>query len=304
MVSVPCNVNAARPISGAAPQLAGNISLVTGAGRGIGRAVALALAQAGSDVALLARTVAEVSETGSLVESTGRKALALVADVACHQDVERAVTATLERFGHIDVLVNCAGRQAPIGPAWENDPADWAQTVAVNLQGTFHCIRAVAPHMVARRRGKIVNFSGGGATSPRPNFSAYAVSKAAVVRLTETLAEELRPYNVQVNAVAPGAVNTRMLEEVLAAGSAAGREWAEAQARKSAGGTSPELAARLVVFLASDASDGLTGKLISAPHDPWQTWTAKELADLSSSPWFTLRRIDPHTLRPLAPQLR
>jgi 3-oxoacyl-[acyl-carrier protein] reductase len=266
--------------------------------------VALALAHAGSDVALLARTAAEVSETRSLVESTGREALALVADVACHQDVERAVTATLERFGHIDVLVNCAGRQAPIGPAWENDPADWAQTVAVNLQGTFHCIRAVAPHMVARRRGKIVNFSGGGATSPRPNFSAYAVSKAAVIRLTETLAEELRPYNVQVNAVAPGAVNTRMLEEVLAAGSAAGRELAEAQARKSSGGSSPELAASLVVFLASNASNALTGKLLSAPHDPWRTWTATQLADFSNSPWFTLRRMDPHTLRPLASQLQ
>jgi 3-oxoacyl-[acyl-carrier protein] reductase len=121
--------------------------------------------------------------------------------------------------------------------------------------------------------------------------------------LTETLAEELRPHNVQVNAVAPGAVNTRMLDEVLAAGPAAGREWTEAQARKSAGGVPPEVVAGLVVFLASKASDGLTGKLISAPHDPWQTWTAAELADLSTSPWFTLRRIDPHTVRPLVEKL-
>jgi NAD(P)-dependent dehydrogenase (short-subunit alcohol dehydrogenase family) len=152
--------------------------------------------------------------------------------------------------------------------------------------------------MIARRQGKIINFSGGGATGPRPNFSAYSASKAAVVRLTETLAEELRPFNVQVNAVAPGAINTGMLEEVLAAGEAAGVELAAAQSRKTQGGTPIELAARLVVFLASGASGSLTGKLISAPHDNWQNWGTEDLARLDGSPWYTLRRMDEPTLRP------
>ena len=124
------------------------------------------------------------------------------------------------------------------------------------------------------------------------------------MRLTETLAEEVRPYNIQVNAIAPGAVNTRMLDEVLVAGEAAGEELIAAQRRRIQGGTPPELAAALVVFLASDASDGLTGKLISAPYDDWRTWDARRIAELDNSPWYTLRRMDPHTLRPLMEQIK
>jgi 3-oxoacyl-[acyl-carrier protein] reductase len=280
------------------------VALITGAGRGIGRSVAIGLAQAGMDVVLMARTAAELEETRGHVAALGRSALAVRADVGCPEEVRAAVDQALERFGRIDVLVNAAGRQPPIGPLAENDAADWAQTIQVNLLGTFHCIQAVLPGMRQRRAGKIINFSGGGATSPRPNFSAYAVSKAAVVRLTETLAEELKPYNIQVNAVAPGAVNTRMLEEVLAAGTVAGPELNEAKRRKERGGTAPELAAALVAFLASEASDALTGKLISAPHDDWQDWDAARIAELMPTPMYTLRRLDAHTVKPLANRMR
>jgi 3-oxoacyl-[acyl-carrier protein] reductase len=280
------------------------VALITGAGRGIGRSVAIGLAQAGMDVVLMARTAAELEETRGHVAALGRSALAVRADVGCPEEVRAAVDQALERFGRIDVLVNAAGRQPPIGPLAENDAADWAQTIQVNLLGTFHCIQAVLPGMRQRRAGKIINFSGGGATSPRPNFSAYAVSKAAVVRLTETLAEELKPYNIQVNAVAPGAVNTRMLEEVLAAGTVAGPELNEAKRRKERGGTAPELAAALVAFLASEASGALTGKLISAPHDDWQNWDAARIAELMPTPMYTLRRLDAHTVKPLANRMR
>jgi 3-oxoacyl-[acyl-carrier protein] reductase len=239
-----------------------------------------------------------LEETRRQVEAQGRRAWAIPADVARLEAVRRAVAQSLNQFGKLDVLVNCAGCQGPIGLLWENDPEEWARNIQVNLVGTFHCIHAVLPGMIARRQGKIINFSGGGATGPRPNFSAYAASKAAIVRLTETLAEELRPFNVQVNAVAPGAINTGMLEEVLAAGKAAGAELAAAQSRKAQGGTPIELAARLVVFLASGASGNLTGKLISAPHDGWQTWDAEHVARLADSSWYTLRRMDEHTLRP------
>jgi 3-oxoacyl-[acyl-carrier protein] reductase len=279
-------------------QLASQTALVTGAGRGIGQAVAAALAKAGSDLVLVARSAGELEETRRQVEAQGRRAWAIPADVAHLEAVRRAVAQGLNQFGKLDVLVNCAGRQPPIGPLWENDPSDWVRTIEVNLLGTFHCIQAVLPGMIARHQEKIINFSGGGATGPRPNFSAYAASKAAIVRLTETLAEELRPFNVQVNAVAPGAINTGMLEEVLAAGEAAGAELAAAQSRKAEGGTPIELAARLVVFLASGASGSQTGKLISAPYDGWQTWDAEDVARLADSAWYTLRRMDEHTLRP------
>jgi 3-oxoacyl-[acyl-carrier protein] reductase len=276
----------------------GRVALVTGAGRGIGRAISLALAGAGARLIVLARTSAEVQETAQLIRAQGGDALAVTADVSQWDDVCRAVSYAAEQMGPIDILVNNAGIQSPIGPLIENDPAAWAHTINVNLLGTFHCAKAVLPGMISRRHGKIINLSGGGATSPRPLFSAYAASKAAVVRLTETLAEEVMSYNIQVNAIAPGAVNTRMLDEVLAVGEVAGEEWQAAQKRQLQGGTSVELAAKLALFLASDASNGLTGKLISASHDAWQEWDPAQVQKLAGTPWYTLRRIDPHTLRP------
>ena len=284
--------------------LSGRTGLVTGAGRGIGRAITLALAGAGADLVLVARTATELAETSDQIRRLGQEAMTAPVDVSRREQVRQAVARALERFGQVDILVNNAGVQPPIGPLADNDAEDWVHTVAVNLFGVFHCIQAVLPGMMAQRGGKIINLAGGGAAGPRPNFSAYAVSKAAVVRLTETLAEEVRPYNIQINAIAPGAVNTRMLDEVLAAGAAAGEELAAAQRRRAEGGTPVQLAAELALFLASDASNGLTGKLISAPHDDWRTWDAERIARLTDSVWYTLRRIDPHTLRPLQEQIR
>lgn len=284
--------------------LQGQTAIVTGAGRGIGRAIAMALADAGASVVAVSRTAAEVEETAALLSTRGDRALALAADVSDWTAVQALVERAVSKFGAVDVLINNAGVQGPIGPLVENDPAAWWRTVEVNLLGTFHCCKAILPHMIARRSGKIVNLSGGGATSPRPNFSAYAASKAAVVRLTETLAEEVRPYNIQVNAIAPGAVNTRMWSETLAAGPLAGEaDQRQAQRQLETGGAPPDLAASLAVWLVSDASDGLTGRLIAAPYDGWQDWDRVRLAEIMSAPWFTLRRMDPHTLRPLMKEL-
>jgi NAD(P)-dependent dehydrogenase (short-subunit alcohol dehydrogenase family) len=275
------------------------VALVTGAGRGIGRVISLSLADAGIDLILMARTPDELRQTLRDVRARGREGLAIVVDISRREKVQEAVTQGLETFGHIDILVNNAGAQSPIGPLAGNDPVEWIQTVATNLFGAFFCLQAVLPSMIARRQGKIINLSGGGATGPRPNFSAYAASKAAVVRLTETVAEEVRPHNIQVNAVAPGAVNTRMLDEVLAAGAAAGDEEADARERKAKGGTPAEMAAELVRFLISEAANGLSGKLISAPYDDWRNWDANHIAKLANSSWYTLRRLDAFTLRSL-----
>jgi len=276
------------------------VAIVTGGGRGIGRAIAIALSGEGCAVVAAGRTPHETEETAGLIRGRSGAALAVTADVSQAADVEALVARTVESLGHIDILVNNAGIQGTIGPLVENDPVLWIQAIHVNLVGTFLCSRAVLPGMMKQRSGKIINLSGGGATAPRPHFSAYAASKAAVVRLTECLAEEVREYNIQVNAIAPGAVNTRMLREVLAAGVQAGEKAiSEAQRQMSNGGTPAERAAALAVFLASAESECLTGKLISAPHDAWETWDRERLSKLSSSPWFTLRRIDPYTLEPL-----
>ena len=148
------------------------------------------------------------------------------------------VTTAIARFNKIDVLVNGAGILGPIGLITETDPGIWTDTIRANLIGTYLCCAAVLSHMIAARRGKIINLSGGGAANPRPRFSAYASSKAAVVRFTETVAEEMKDFNIQVNAIAPGAVNTQMLDEILAAGEHAGEETlAKARKQKESGGT-------------------------------------------------------------------
>ena len=280
-------------------KLSDRAAIVTGGGRGIGRAIALALAREGADVLVFSRTLSEVETTAADIQSLGRRGIALRANVYNLDDVSLVVNRAVGEFGKIDILVNNAGIQGPIGLLVDNDIDAWIETMYTYLVGTFLCCKLVLPYMIERRKGKIINLSGGGAATPRPRFSAYAASKAGVVRLTETLAEELKQFNIQVNAIAPGAVNTRMQDQILAAGEAAGqRALSEAKHCKETGGVPPERAAALVVFLASDASDGLTGKFISAVHDPWAEW-ASRAAELSISPMYTLRRIDPFTLQPL-----
>jgi len=271
--------------------LKGKNIIITGAGRGIGRAIALKCSSEGAKVAILARTESELKETAEQISRAGGTAHLFVCNIASADDVNEAVSFARRKSGSIDVLVNNAGIQPPIAPFAESDLGEWKKNVEVNLFGTVHMIRSVLPDMISRRKGKIVNLSGGGSTSPRPNFSAYAVSKTAVVRLTETLAVELKEYNIDVNAISPGAVNTKMLEEVLQAGTMAGKEAAEAEKRKEAGGDDPLLAAELVSFLASDRSDGITGKLISAKWDPWRDEEFQRQLRADKD-FATLRRID------------
>lgn len=278
-------------------RLEGQTAFITGAGRGIGEAVGLAFARAGAKLVLVARTESDVRRVAAAAEDLGVQALALAVDVSRSQDVHSAVGQALEKFGQIDVLVNCAGIYGPIGLLVENDPEQWAETIQINLLGTVYCMHAVLPRMIRRSKGAIINFSGGGAVSPLPRFSAYGASKTAVVRLTETVAEEVKEHNIRVNAIAPGAINTRLLDQVLEAGERAGKEfYARAREQKEKGGTPPEMAAELAVFLASPAAEGVTGRLISAVWDDWKTLPERS-AELRDSALFTLRRIDGRNFR-------
>lgn len=286
--------------------LTGRVAVVTGAGRGIGAAVAQAFAAAGAGVCLVARTSPELDDVAARIRAAGGTAIATPADVVDRSAVGAALRRCRDELGIPDVLVNAAGIYGPIGPLWDVDLDAWWRAQEVNVRGTVNCCAAVLPGMLDRGTGRIINFSGGGATSPLPRFSAYAASKAAVVRLTETLAEEVRGRGVTVNAIAPGAVDTRLQDEVLAAGERAG-ELHERIARlrqTGEGGVPPELAAALAVYLAGEQAASLTGKLISAPHDGWQDWDERRVAELAATPWFTLRRLDPFTLRPLQEGMR
>ena len=282
-------------------KLKGRIAIVTGGGRGIGKAIALALFREGARLCIASRTESELQKVAEEVRDAGGEVLTVRTDVVRMADVAKLTKKTLDKYGQIDILVNAAGTQGPIGPVWEVDLKHWKRTIEVNLFGTLMCCQATLPQMIRKRRGKIVNFSGGGGTSPLPRFTSYGVSKTAVIRLTETIAEEVRTFNVQVNAVAPGAVDTSLQDEVLAAGNRAGDLYERIKLLRETGqgGVPPELAAELVVFLVSDDSDGLTGRLVSAPHDNWRQWDANRIAEIMSDPWFTLRRIDPFTLKPI-----
>ena len=270
----------------------GQVVLVTGAGRGVGRSIACAFARAGASLALVARSQPEIEQVAREISASGVNCLPQSADVSDRSSVEGTVQAVLARFGRIDVLVNAAGVYGPIGPLVENNMDDWVRALEINLLGTVYCLRAVLPHMLTRGSGVIINLSGGGAVSPFPRFSAYSTSKAAVVRLTETVAEEVRDRGVRINAIAPGAVNTFLLDQVLAAGDAAGPEfYARSLEQKRTGGTSPEIAAELALFLSSPAAAGITGRLISAVWDDWKSLPGRA-QELDQSALFTLRRID------------
>lgn len=272
------------------PILAGKVALVTGGGRGIGKRIALGLAGAGAAVAVLGRTVAELESTKAQIRSLGGRGLALVADTSSEADIIEAVGSCADGLGAPHILVNAAGIQGPIGRFDSLSMEEWARTLQVNLLGVACVTHAALRFMIAERRGKILNISGGGAGAARPFFSAYAVSKAAVVRFTETLAEEVREYGIQVNVIGPGATKTRMTEEVLAAGARAGEKArAEAEEIWRTGGTPAEKQVSLAVFLASDESNHVTGRLLHV-NDPWE-----RLRTTSTVPeeLYTLRRVSP-----------
>lgn len=275
-------------------KLKNKTALVTGGSRGIGKAIARAFLREGANVMLAARSEAELNAAHlELSEEFGKTRVAIcVTDVSREEDVKKIVAETLRNFSKIDIVVNAAGIYGPIGPSEKVDFEAWKRTFEINVFGTFKVFQEVAPHMMKQRKGKIINFSGGG-DGPFPRFSAYSASKVSVVRLTETLAAEMKEYGVDVNAIAPGGVNTLFLDQAIAAGEGAvGKEqYARFLKQREAGGVSPDEAAELCVFLASDASDGLSGRFISAVWDDWRNWDKEKIEEIMASERLVLRRV-------------
>ena len=275
-------------------KLKNKTALVTGGSRGIGLAIARAFLREGARVMLAARSEEELNVAHrDLSGEFGEARVAIcTTDVSRGEDVEKMIAETLRSFSRIDVAVNAAGIYGPIGPSEKADFEAWKRTFEINLFGTFKVFQEVAPHMMKQRKGKIINFSGGG-DGPFPRFSAYSASKVSVVRLTETLAAEMKGYGVDVNAIAPGGVNTLFLDQAIAAGEdAVGKEqYVKFLKQREAGGVSPDGAAELCVFLASDASDGLSGRFISAVWDDWRNWDKQKIGEIMASERLVLRRI-------------
>lgn len=271
-------------------------ALITGGSQGLGKAIAEHFLREGASVVLCARSEKDLSATrADLAEKfPTQRVLAKTCDVASEPQVNELLAFALGELGSIQALVLNAGIYGPMGPTESVPLGEWRRAMDVNLFGVLLPCRAVIPHFKKAGRGKIVVLSGGGATNPLPNISAYAASKAAVVRLMETLAEELKPYHVDVNAIAPGALATRLVDEVLAAGpERVGAAFFEKNKTwKEKGAVPLELGASLAVYLASAESDGITGKLISAQWDPWKD-LQQYREELAKSDIYCLRRIVP-----------
>jgi 3-oxoacyl-[acyl-carrier protein] reductase len=276
-------------------KLKGRTALVTGASQGLGAEIAVHFAAEGASLMLCARDEVAVKDVAAkLAAQHGGKVVAMRCDVGDPTSVDALITETERQLGPLDVLVNNAGIYGPMGAIEEVDWQDWVAAITINLMGTVYPCRAVVPGMKARKRGKIINLSGGGATNPLPGISAYAASKAASVRFTETLALELKPFGIDVNAVAPGALATRMMDQLLEAAPAVAGQAFMARMRKlkDSGGTPLSVGAKCCVWLASEASNGITGKLVAAQWDPYEQFPDHAL-DLDGSDIYALRRITP-----------
>jgi NAD(P)-dependent dehydrogenase (short-subunit alcohol dehydrogenase family) len=275
--------------------LTGKVAIITGANQGLGLQIAKAYILAGANLMICARNddllQKAVKELDALL-IPGQKVCAQACDISKESDIRSLVKKTRDTFGKVDILVNNAGIYGPKGDIEDTSWEEWIQAIQINLFGSVLMCREIIPHFKNQGFGKVIQLSGGGATNPMPKISAYAVSKAAIVRFADTLAEEVREYGIDVNCIAPGALNTRMLDEILQAGpKKVGQDFYDRSVRqKSSGGVSMNSGSELAVFLASDASNGISGKLISATWDKWQDWP-NHLDVLAKSDAYTLRRI-------------
>ncbi|MDB6128105.1 MAG: family NAD(P)-dependent oxidoreductase [Verrucomicrobia bacterium] len=263
---------------------------ITGSSSGIGRAITERLLSQGHQVWGLARSL----QSDFVAEHHGAFQ-ASRCDVASWPQVSFAAEEIGAAWTRVDALIECAGLQGEVGRTLSADPVNWSATIRANLEGTFNTLRAFDPLLKhAARRAKVICFSGGGSTKPRPNFSAYGVAKTGIVRLVETIAVEESGRAFDINAVAPGGINTRLTDEIIALGPdrAGPTEYAAAQKQKATSGASIENVLGLVDWLLSSASDGISGKLISAQWDEWKDFgTQRE--KIAQSEVYTLRRITP-----------
>jgi NAD(P)-dependent dehydrogenase (short-subunit alcohol dehydrogenase family) len=280
--------------------LQGRSAIITGASQGLGLAIARTFVANGANIVICARNQQAIAEARQeLLASSARRGevVALEADVSREHDVQRVVDAAIKAFGRVQILVNNAGVYGPMGSIDQVDWQEWVRSIEINLYGSVLPIRAILPHFREHRYGKVIQLSGGGATQPLPRITAYAAAKAAVVRLTESVALDVKDAGIDVNSIAPGALVTRMMNDLITAGpEAVGQRFFD-RMRKVAddGGTPLERGAELAVFLASAASDGITGRLLSAPWDPWESLPdhRADLEAADSSDIYTLRRIVP-----------
>ncbi len=275
--------------------LLNKVAIITGASDGLGYEIAKRFILEGANITICSRNKKrlEIANKNLIkISDLNQKILSISADVSQQSDVKNVIDQTIKKFGHCEILVNNAGIYGPKGKIEDVDWEEWKKTFEINLFGSILMIKNLLKYFKKKKYGKIIQLSGGGATNPMPNISAYASSKAGIVRFVETIALEVGDFKIYANSVAPGALNTKMLDEVIKSGpNKVGIDYYKrALKQKKSGGNSINNAVNLITFLASPQSDGITGKLISAVWDNWEEWS-KHTESLFNSDVYTLRRI-------------
>lgn len=271
--------------------------IITGGNQGFGLAIAQAYLTEGANVLICARDEEKLTKAVEYLDKFSfrtRQLFSLKADISQPTDNKQIIEFALKKFSKIDILVANAGIYGPKGSIEDVDWEEWSHAIDINLKGTVSTCKEVVSIMKTQKFGKIIILSGGGATKAMPFLSAYAVSKAAIVRFSDTLAEEVKDFNIDVNSIAPGALNTRLLDEILESGpEKVGKTFYEQSLKqKETGGAPLEKGVQLCIYLGSNESSGITGKLISALWDPWKDFNLYK-EDLMKSDIYTLKRIIP-----------
>ena len=273
------------------------VVVITGASMGIGFEISKQYLLHGADLMVCSSNLLKIKKAYKkllMIKKKDQRIFYLKVDVSSEAQIKKLIKYTIKKFKKIDILINNAGIYGPKGFIENIDWQEWVKTIKINLLGPVLLCKEVIPYFKKRNQGKIIQLSGGGAAAPLPMISGYATSKAGIVRFIETFSEEVKDYNIQINSVAPGAINTGMLREVLKAGpkKIGEKAYKKALLQKKLGGSSLKDACDLILFLGSKNSNGISGKLISAIWDDWKIWP-KYKSILSKSDLFTLRRIIP-----------
>ena len=270
--------------------------LISGATGGFGSALALKFYQEGANLLLIGRSIDKLNSLKNKLTKDKMSTQIIIIiklDLSNLDLIKKVINKELKNITIIDILINCAAIQGPIGKSWENNFKEWQKTFNTNFYSTMILTNTILPFMLKNNSGSIINISGGGSTSSRPDFSSYAISKTALVRYTEILADELSKTKIKVNAIAPGVMATKMIKQVIKfKKNISNIKELDSAKKVLSEGDNKENAIDLCVFLSKKESDGITGKLISAIWDPWQDFKLHK-EDLMKSDIYTLKRIVP-----------
>lgn len=271
--------------------LKGKKAIVTGGSRGIGFALAQEFVDQGVSIVICSRSKKELQKALKILNSKDELAYGVVCDVSKLKDCKKLIQFAKRKLKNIDILVNNAGIIGEIGEFESNNLQKWVKAIKVNLFGTVYCTQLVIPYMKRLSEGKIINFAGGGigGKNSMPNFSSYICSKIAVIGFSETVAKELAKWNIQINSISPGAVNTKMTDDLITKGpKKAGEDmYKKALDQKNHDENSPKSAIEMILFLCSPNANNISGRLISAKWD-----NIDYLKKLNNEDMFKLRRID------------